>query len=265
MEILTQNPDQPLSRKERKALKRQQKFEAAAAAERQAKTGRIFTWVVGAAVALAVLYGFYLLIFPSGGQITPTPANDVSAAVTADDWVKGAAEAKVTLLEYADFQCPACAAWQPTLNEVFVQYQNDLAIAYRHFPLSQHKNAIPAAQAAEAAGRQNKFWEMADKLYENQAQWQDEANPGPIFESYAQKLELNLDEFKAAYADPAVKSKINGQLAGGLAARVNSTPSFFLNGQRLSNIDPDGLKNAIKTALDAVQTLPPVQPTAPTK
>ena len=97
----------------------------------------------------------------------------LTSAVSDSDWVKGNRSAPVVLVEYSDFQCPACAASAPLVKQLTEEFGNKIAFVYRHFPLPQHKNAYPAAQAAEAAGKQGKFWEMADLIFANQTKWEN--------------------------------------------------------------------------------------------
>ena len=93
--------------------------------------------------------------------------------VVETDWVRGSTTTEVTLIEYSDFQCPACGAYFPIVEEVNEKYGDHFRFVYRHFPLTQHKNATPAAQAAEAAGVQGKFWDMYKLIFTNQKDWVD--------------------------------------------------------------------------------------------
>lgn len=160
----------------------------------------------------------------------------LSQPVTSADWLKGDPTAKAVLVEYGDFQCPACGAYAPWIWQLTSDFSTStLALVFRHFPLPQHQNAIPAAQAAEAAGAQGQFWAMAEKLYATQDDWAELRAPEVKFREYAAALNLDLARFEADYASPAIASKISTQKAGGEAAQVNATPSFFLNGRLLDN------------------------------
>lgn len=154
--------------------------------------------------------------------------------------VKGGADAKVTLTEFGDFQCPACAGYYPLVKEVQEKYGDQIKFQFRNFPLvSLHPNAMSAHRAAEAAGKQNKFWEMHDLLYERQNDWKDSSNPSQIFEQYADDLALNLDQYKADVADPAVKATIDADLAAGKELGVSGTPTFVLNGKKIDDTPRD--------------------------
>src|SRR3989338_2093696 len=120
----------------------------------------------------------------------PTSVNSQELLkIIENDWVKGNKEAKVTLIEYSDFQCPACGAYYPVVKQLNEEVGDKIVIAYRNFPLRQvHQNAQIAAQAAEAAGKQGKFWEIHDMLFENQKEWSSYVNAKEIFIKYAQSL-----------------------------------------------------------------------------
>lgn len=170
---------------------------------------------------------------------TPDQENTVVSAldVTDKDWVKGKSDAPVTLIEYTDFQCPACGAYYPILNQLSEEMGDKLKIVIRHYPLMQiHKNALPSARAAEAAGRQGKFWEMYDLLFINQAEWSNADNPMmSIFPSYAGRAGMDIERFRADMADTTLDDKITKDRETGNEMKINGTPSFFLNGERLKN------------------------------
>ena len=122
--------------------------------------------------------------------------------------------------------------------------------AYRHFPLPQHKNAKLAATVAEAAGKQSKFWEMHDLIFQNQSAWSEEKNAAILFAKYAQDLGLDLARFQTDIASDEIKAKIENDYQSGVKAGVNSTPSFFLNGKKMDNPrNYDEFKNAIEQTL----------------
>lgn len=146
--------------------------------------------------------------------------------------VKGNAESDIRLIEYSDFQCPACKAAAPAVDELVQQYGNQFALEYRHFPLrSIHPNAQIAAQAAEAAGIQGKFWEMHDALFENQDQWAQSFNPEKYFRAYAKDLGLNIDRFRFDLESDEVKDLVNSQFDEAGELRIPGTPGFIFNGE----------------------------------
>jgi protein-disulfide isomerase len=140
---------------------------------------------------------------------------------------------KVTIVEFSDFQCPACAASIPVLKKYLEQYPDQINLVFRHFPLSYHSNAKAAASAAEAAGKQDKFWEMHDILFARQQEWQDlsKKEAEAKFVSYAEEMGVNLEQFGQDLLDPSLKQKIDRDISAGYQAKVNATPSFYINGR----------------------------------
>jgi protein-disulfide isomerase len=151
----------------------------------------------------------------------------------ADSPARGNPAAKVTIVEFSDFQCPFCKRGAQTMDEVLKAYPNDVRLVFKQLPLPFHQDAKPAARASLAAGRQGKFWEMHDKLFENQGSLKEET-----FVQQAQALGLNVEKFKADYNDPKIAEMVERdiKLAGELG--VGGTPGFFINGVQLSGAQP---------------------------
>ena len=151
------------------------------------------------------------------------------------DWVKGAADPAVTIVEYSDFQCPACARYFRITKRLIEELGKDFQLNFRHYPLKQHINAELAAKSAEAAGRQRKFWEMHDLLFERQKEWTRKKNKDTekLFLQYAASLNLNLEQFKSDLHSQAVTDSVNNDVLSGRLSGVRSTPTFFLNGQKI--------------------------------
>ena len=156
----------------------------------------------------------------------------LSVAVSDDDHAQGGTDALVTLLEYGDYQCPACGQAYPAVKQVQRHYGNRLRFVFRNFPLSQaHPMATPAAELAEAAARLGRFWDMHDWLYENQDLWvTDPAGFGEGVHA------LGLDEpaLEHALRDPEIAQRIRQDFMSGVRSGVNGTPSFFLDGRFLA-------------------------------
>ncbi len=144
--------------------------------------------------------------------------------------------AKVTMVEFADFQCPACANTFPEVKKILEEYKGKITYIYRHYPLPQHQNAILAAKAAEAAGRQGKFWEMENLLYTKQLEWAEESSPQNIFIAYAKTLELSEEEFKKDIEGNTFDTRIQQDKIDGQSLGVNSTPTFFINGKKFTEV-----------------------------
>jgi protein-disulfide isomerase len=157
-------------------------------------------------------------------------------SVVSTDHILGKTDAKLTIVEYGDFECPACGIYYPMVKKITDEYSSTtLRLVFRHFPLSQHPKAIPAAKVAESAGKQGKFFEMYDLLYSNQDEWVKATSSDMVFEGYAKKLGLDMAKFKADINDPEIAKKIDNDYKGGAKGGVNSTPTFFLNGKSIKN------------------------------
>ena len=181
---------------------------------------------------------------PSGGGAPAAPEPKVDVKV-GDAPVKGAASAKVTVLEFSDFQCPFCSRVNPTLKQVEDQYKGKVKIAFRNMPLPFHDKAHLAAQASLAAHEQGKFWPYHDKLFANQ-----QALDRPSLEKYAEELGLNMGKFKAALDSGKYKDKVDQDAKDAAAVGASGTPTFFINGTRLVGAQPfDAFKNAIDAEL----------------
>ena len=183
-------------------------------------------------------------------QVKPTETQPQAQAVPAisnSDYVKGNADASVTLIEYSDFECPYCLRHNSTMEQIFNEYKDKIKIVFRHFPLSFHQNAQKAAEASECAGEQGKFWEMHDKIFAA-----NEAGTMSIdsWKKDAAELKLDTKQFNACLDDGKYASKISEEQAGGQAAGVQGTPATFINGELVSGAVPyEQLKAAIEAKL----------------
>lgn len=197
--------------------------------------------VLGSLLVLGILFGaWYMTSAPKTVVKQDIPIRET-------DHMAGNKKAKVVLVEYSDFQCPACGQYHPLIKQVLEKYKDQIGLVMRHFPLQQHENAIVAARAAEAAGKQGKFFEMGDLLFTNQKEWEQMDDPVKTFEGYASKLKLNMEQFKKDNTDVQDK-KIEADRLSGVALGVNSTPTFFLNGVKLNN---PGSLDAFSKLIDA--------------
>jgi protein-disulfide isomerase len=187
-------------------------------------------------VIAAVFIGIF--IFSQSGKDSGGN-NGGSNSQQATNHVKGENAKNVTLLEYGDFQCPVCGLYEPTVQQVYAKYQKDIQFQFRNLPLvSLHPNAFGAARAAEAAGMQNKYWEMHDKLYQNQIAWSSSNNALSLFKNYAQEINLDVNKFTADYAKKEVNDAINADIAAfGKTGQEQATPTFFINGKYVANSD----------------------------
>ena len=188
--------------------------------------------VITGSIALAAILGLVLLImFGSSGTGSPSVA-DAAYLVRSNSHMIGTTSAKVTIVEFGDYECPACGYAEPILEQVRAAYATNTAvnIVFRNYPLPQHANAMIAAEAAEAAGAQGKFWQMHDLLYTHQNDWTDSSDPESMFVSYAQTLKLNVAAFQKALDTNAYQQVIEADQADGNALGVSFTPSIYING-----------------------------------
>ena len=246
MEGNTQNTQ--FTKKERRELGRQEKAEEQKKRKAKRLYRHIALWLFAIFVIGAGIFGMVKLASRSpqdGGSAVTVDA------VSAEDWLKGNRDAQVVLIEYSDFQCPACAFYYPLLKNLTEEFGDKIAMVYRHFPLPNHQNAKPAAYAAEAAGRQGKFWEMHDMIFENQEEWQCKRSADEVFLTYAKTLNLDEDQFKADFASREIKEKVDNAYRNATGLGLNSTPTFFLNGTKIANPrNYDELKSTITQAIN---------------
>jgi protein-disulfide isomerase len=182
---------------------------------------------------------------PAGGPRVPVSQTATPAADNAH--VRGPANAKITMEEYGDYQCPSCGVLFHELKKIEQEYGTQMRFVFRHFPLQGHKYALVAAHAAEAASQQGRFWEMHELIYTNQGAWSASSDARPIFIQYARNLGLDVDRFTRDLDDPAVAARVQADYQRGVAARVEGTPSIFLNGRQLrpEAYTPEGLRMAL--------------------
>lgn len=185
----------------------------------------------------------------------PTTGNTVAVssipAVDKDDHVQGKDDATVTIVEYSDYQCPFCSRFHPTVKAVSEAYGDKVRWIYRHFPLSFHPEAKPAAEAAECAGEQGKFWEYSDKLFANQSTLGSE-----LYTKLASELGLNTSKFESCLSSDKYLSHIDEDATGGAAAGVSGTPGTFIyatkGGTTATVIKGAQSEAAVKAAVDAL-------------
>jgi len=176
---------------------------------------------------------FITLTTPPGEIKGPKGEAAGASVILENDRVKGNGKG-VLLVEYGDFQCPGCGSYYPLIKELSKEFGDGLTVVFRHFPLTSiHFQAWPAATAAEAANRQGKFWEMHDKLFEQQKEWSGNADAKKIFEGYSKELGLDTQKFVADYDSREIADKIKADVDSGRKLQVTGTPTFFVNGEKI--------------------------------
>lgn len=203
--------------------------------------------VIGVIIFTILFLGLGWLI------VDRTPTNTpINLTTTQTDHITGNASASAILIEYSDFQCSACADYQPLVNQVKEELGNNLQIIFRHFPLSNiHPNAHLAAQASEAAANQDAFWPMYDLLFKNQSAWTNLEDPEEKFYQYATDLGLDLKQFTTDLTSKETIDKVGFDYQSGIKAGVNSTPSFFINNEKITN--PASYEAFLKIVKDKIQ------------
>ncbi len=243
-----ENEDYQMSKKERREKKKLAQRDHARA-ERKKKSMK--SWLLWGGIVVAI--GVILIGVSMAARQNSTDVNsgaDLTVEGPADgEWTLGGEDAVVSLIEYSDFQCPACRSYHPVVKEVLEAYGDNISFTYRHYPLRQiHEHAQLAGQATEAAGMQGKFWEMHDILFERQQAWSNGTGQKRQFSDYAEELELDVDKFEDDLNSSEAKQKVNAGYNSGIRAGVSSTPSFFLNG---SQIQPGGTPGSFNQLIDA--------------
>lgn len=237
-----------LTKQEKKELRKQEKALERDEYRKSKLKKRLILWG-------SVLLGLAAVVFVIAKLATApaTPTENKYQGLTPVekiDWSKDNASASATLIEYGDFQCPACKYYETFLSKLHTDMGDKVHFIFRHFPLRGiHPNAQMAAQAAEAAGKQNKFWEMHDMLYDKQEDWSKSQIANETFTGYASELGLNIEQFKKDYDSQEVKDRIQRDVDSGNTAGVDATPTFFLNGTKIDNPQSyDAFKDLIEKA-----------------
>ena len=210
------------------------------------------TILISIAILFVVVFIARALMAPDGSQ-TNTSSSELSQQ-DKDALKTGATigdpNSKVVVTEFGDYQCPACAAWHTFVKDTMLpKYQGKILFVFKNFPLPIHKNAKASAYAVEAAGLQGKFWEMHNIVYENQSEWENESNPNGKFEEYANRVGLNIDQWKKDRESSKIKDLVEKDTKLGEKLNLPGTPSFLVNGVLVQTKSEADLTQAIDQAL----------------
>jgi protein-disulfide isomerase len=206
---------------------------------------RLIFWIIFVAILGLIVWGLAIAMNKTSASL---PQAGVPAPVTATDHILGPASAPVTLIEYEDFQCPACGLYYPIIERLMTEASTTVRLVFRHFPLSQHANALITAEASEAAAMQGKFWEMYRLIYSHQADWSDLPDAHATLVGYAQQIGLDIVKFKADLDSSAAKAAVVADQTEGEQIGIDQTPTFFVNGKAITN--PQGYE-AFKALIDS--------------
>lgn len=217
--------------------------------ERVLRKNLLIPLLLVAAAAMVVV-----VIANNGDKGTDDAPESAQAAaarlVRSDSQRLNVAEGDVTFVEFLDFECEACRAAHPAIEQIRERYGDRVTFVVRYMPL--HNNSEAASQAAEAAAAQGKFEEMYDLLFETQPQWGEKReSQEAVFFGLAEELQLDMDRFRQVYDDPATLAKVRRDKADGRSLGVTGTPTFFINGEKIDIRSFDDLVNALDSALAA--------------
>lgn len=212
---------------------RKRKEEKQRSAEQRAQTqklmGKIGLFGVMPVLVILVLY----TLFSQGPTYSPVE-------IAPNDHVRGDPSTPVSIVVYADFQCPACATEHQDMTRIWPQLRDRAHLVFRHFPITaSHPHSWKASLYAEAAGKQGRFWEMHDYLFATQGIWSTLSFADDEFDSYALELNLDLDQLHADIAADETVLKVRNDQRGGNASGVRSTPAVFINGRQLARPTSD--------------------------
>ncbi len=190
--------------------------------------------ISGIGVIFFALFAFLIYRTSTVPQVVADPA----LLIADSSHMTGNKNAKVNVVEFGDYQCPACGYASPIIDKLIETYKNNSNVnfVFRNFPLPQHSNALVSAEAAEAAGAQGKFWEMHSMIYNGQNDWSGSSKALEIFAGYAQKLGLDIKTFTDAVSQNKFQDAISKDRSDGNALGVNATPTFFVAGEKIDGV-----------------------------
>ena len=205
----------------------------------------------GLIAAFLVVLG---IVAASTGGSGRADASAPAAALVREDShrIADAGEGAPVLVEFLDFECEACRAAYPIVEEVREEYAGQVTVVARYFPISSHANAMNAALAVEAAAQQGQYEAMYQRMYETQAEWgEQQESKADLFRTFAADLGLDLTAYDTAVADPATETRVQRDVDDGTALGVQGTPTFFLDGEIITLDSADDLRRLLDDALAA--------------
>lgn len=231
---------QNLTKKERKALKRQMKEERKEASFSARKRKKIIGWGLLGMAAIFVI--FIIVWFAKNGG-----TGELTFELDAQNPQRGAMEATVVIREFSDFQCPACRAFSFNISQFMEEYGGKVKHIFYDFPLvSKHKNSLAASMAVRCAETQGKFWEYHDMLFDRQKNWEASQNPDDVFVGYARELNLDENALKICLDEKRYESVVKKNLDKANELGLNSTPTIFINDKKFRGVlSVDDLKKEI--------------------
>ncbi|TVQ13543.1 MAG: DsbA family protein [Balneolaceae bacterium] len=202
-------------------------------AEKQKQQKMKTIWFSFALIIIVAAVTVWWFTMPDAQE--PDVQTTAEIRVGDDEWTLGNPDADIVLVEYADFQCGACAYYHPIIKELMEEYDDQVLYVFRHFPLTNiHQYATLAARTAEAAGKQGRFWEMTDLIFQNQQRW-SRGNAPFEFTGYARELGLDMNRFQNDLGAAETFQRVEQSFNSGMRLNITSVPSFFINGEKIMN------------------------------
>lgn len=210
--------------------------------------------IISGVVIFSVLIVAIAALFINKSSLNSQPINKEQSkeilTVKKDDWIKGQPNSPITVVEYLDFECEACRVYYPITKRLKEEYGDKVSFVVRYFPLPGHKNSMTSAMAVETAGKQGKFWEMHDILYDNQITWGEKQITDPaLFIEYAKQIGLDMEKYKNDIGSQEIKDRINRDKNSATSLGIQGTPTFFINGEKIPN--PKGYED-FKSLIDGL-------------
>src|SRR5262249_12026989 len=185
-------------------------------------------------LAVAVAAGAAVFLSRRPDQSSETNAAPLTADIKGGGHFRGPENARVTLVEFGDYQCPSCGAYHPFVKEILNRYPQQVRLEFHHFPLvTIHPNSMAASKAVEAAGEQGHYWEMHDAIFEYQAQWADKPDPKPVFAAIANRIGINGTILVQTMDSPRLQERILKDVEQANRVKIQAVPTFFINGQQI--------------------------------
>ena len=231
-----------MNKREQQRKIREEKQRAALQREKVGKTIRKSVFFI--VVPLLIIFSIYVLL----NQGTTYSTTEIAE----NDHVRESGGKPVSIVVYADFQCPACATEHQTMSQAWPSIRESAQLVFRHFPVTNtHRHAWIASLYAEAAGKQNRFWEMHDYLFATQAIWSNLSEVENEFDSYALELNLDIEQLHLDIASEEVVMKVRNDLRGGTSSGVRGTPAVFVNGRQINNPSRARIIEAVRSEINS--------------
>lgn len=215
--------------------------------------------IIGILATVILIVGGVFLMTRGGGssgsgissEILVPSGSYILGGIEGGEYLASNPSPKVTLVEFGDYECPACVVYHSFVKQILTEFSGKVNYVFRNYPLSYHQKALVASYVVEAAGLQGKFWQMHDKVYESSEEWINSANTEETLLGYAKELGLDAEKLKADMDSDSIKNKIRSDMNDGDLVKLDSTPTFYVNGIKMGNLSGNysDFKSVIQEAL----------------